>query len=353
MAMDRAPTVGYSYYLLRLFDTMARCHPESRFLVLSNAPDREGFAPNLVWLPPKPPGPGRISRFWWEKVRRPALLKKEKVDILISAAGDFHPAGRIPQILAIRNPGKGIPARVAWKASRFLLFSGAALDSLQATTGLAPERMMVLEGACWEGFGPLDTPARQLVKSRYTDGQEFFLCTDGPGPEANRINLLKAFSLFKKRQQCNMKLVITGAGRKGDLEFEKSLATYKYRRDVVVTSWLERTELASLLASAYALVHVPAADGYDAPVREALRSEVPVITSSGCSLRAEAGDALLYADPSSREDIAAQMMRLYKDENLRTALIRQIRQLNPEGDWKRPAGRLWTLMGDVLGMALG
>ena len=48
------------------------------------------------------------------------------------------------------------------------------------------------------------------------------------------LNLLKAFSVFKKRQKSNWKLVLTGNLRQYDKKFLEDLRTYKYRDDVVM-----------------------------------------------------------------------------------------------------------------------
>ena len=60
---------------------------------------------------------------------------------------------------------------------------------------------------------------------------------------------------------------------------------------------------------------------------EAMRCDVPVITSADSSMQEIAGDAALYADANDHTDIADKMMLLYKDENLRNQLIEKGRQV--------------------------
>ena len=61
--------------------------------------------------------------------------------------------------------------------------------------------------------------------------------------------------------------------------FIEALKTYKYRDDVLVTGYLPEQELVDLTGSAYALVYPSLWEGFGVPVLEAMRCEVPVITS--------------------------------------------------------------------------
>lgn len=124
--------------------------------------------------------------------------------------------------------------------------------------------------------------------------------------------------------------------------FMESLKTYKYRSDVVVTGYLPEQELAALTGSAYALVYPSLWEGFGVPVLEAMRCEVPVITSSGSAMQEIAGDAALYADPQHFHELAEQMMRLYKDERLRNELVQKGKEVEKHFTWDRTARLLWN-----------
>src|SRR4029078_4691423 len=130
-----------------------------------------------------------------------------------------------------------------------------------------------------------------------------------------------AFSIFKKRLQSNMKLVIAGRLAWKNHEFMQLINTYKYKADVILTGYLSEAELALLLESAYALVYPSLFEGFGVPVAEAMKCEVPVLTSEKTSMQEVAGDAALYFNPKDHSDIADKMMLIYKDENLRKELI--------------------------------
>ncbi len=124
-----------------------------------------------------------------------------------------------------------------------------------------------------------------------------------------------------------MKLVLAGRLAWKYEAFTKSLQSYKYRNDVVMTGYVEEAELARIIGSAYGLIYPSLFEGFGVPVLEAMRCEVPVITSAGSAMQEIAGDAAVYADAESHTAIADRMMRLYKDEQLRKELIQKGRKL--------------------------
>jgi glycosyltransferase involved in cell wall biosynthesis len=104
-----------------------------------------------------------------------------------------------------------------------------------------------------------------------------------------------------------------------------------------------------VLGSAYAMVYPSLFEGFGLPVPEAMRCEVPVITSANSSMQEIAGAAALYCDPSDFNDIADKMMLLYKDENLRRKLIRQGKEVAVAFTWDRSAKALWQTILKAVG----
>ena len=155
------------------------------------------------------------------------------------------------------------------------------------------------------------------------------------------MNLLKAFSLFKKRQQTGMKLVFIGRLAWKYESFTASLKTYKYRNDVVLTWYVPEEELVNIIGAAYGMVYPSLFEGFGVPVLEAMKCEVPVITSYGSAMQEIAKEAALYADPAHHTDIADKMMLLYKDENLRKEMIQKGKQVIKEYNWDNTAALLW------------
>src|SRR6185369_16276011 len=108
----------------------------------------------------------------------------------------------------------------------------------------------------------------------------------------------------------------------------------------VMTGYLEEKELVSLIGASYAMVYPSSWEGFGVPVLEAMLCEVPVITSSNTSMEEVAGGAALLADPQNAAEIGEQMMRIYKDENLRKVLIKKGIENAKRYSWDKTAGLL-------------
>ncbi|MBD0368451.1 MAG: glycosyltransferase family 4 protein, partial [Flavisolibacter sp.] len=180
------------------------------------------------------------------------------------------------------------------------------------------------------------------VKEKYTEGKEYFIYVGAIHLQKNIINLLKAFSIFKKRQRSSMKLVLCGRLVWKNDAFFQLLKTYKYRNDVLVTGYIAEAELAHLIGSAYALVYPSLFEGFGMPVLEALQCRVPVLTSAHSAMQEISNTAALYFDAADPASMADQLMLIYKDEDLRRTLIEKGRSVAKKYSWQRTAELMWA-----------
>jgi glycosyltransferase involved in cell wall biosynthesis len=190
-------------------------------------------------------------------------------------------------------------------------------------------------------FKPIDWQERENIKDNFSEGCEYFVFGESGYSEKNLMNLLKAFSIFKKWQKTNMKLLVAEKFKYQYKDFVKKLKTYKYRDDVKVLSYSPKQELAKVVAAAYALVLPTLHEGFSVAIVEAMQCEVPVIASDKSSMREVGGEAALYANPLNPKEIAAQMKIIFKDEQLRSRLIKmgKIQVLN--FTWERTVQLIW------------
>jgi hypothetical protein len=176
-------------------------------------------------------------------------------------------------------------------------------------------------------FQPIRWEQKESIKSIYSNGAEFFLYNGTSSVNGEIVQLLKAFSLFKKRQQTNMKLLIPGSTARSSQSFKQLLVAYKYRDDVAVVEHLSKEQLAAITAAAYAVVHQPTSQEL-VQVQDVIQTAVPLLILQPAKWVQEK-DHFLYADADVVEEIAAQLMLLYKNEAFRSALINKSQLLLP------------------------
>jgi glycosyltransferase involved in cell wall biosynthesis len=205
-----------------------------------------------------------------------------------------------------------------------------------------PEKISVASGAARSIFHNIHWAEKDAIKSGYADGREYFLFVGGIHPRKNLLNLLKAFSLFKKWQKSNMRLIVVGRLAWQYTDLIEKLKTYKYREDVVMLNYVSDEQLAKITASAYALVYPSFFEGFGLPILEAMQSATPVICSNTSSMPETAADAALLADPNDPDSIAKQMLAVYKDETLRDELVQKGKLRAADFSWDTTADLVWN-----------
>lgn len=170
---------------------------------------------------------------------------------------------------------------------------------------------------------PLSWEEKQLIKDKYAEGKDYFVSIIS-GEKHEFINLLKAFTIFKKWQQSSMQLIIIH-NENPHQDFPK-LETYKHKSDVHLLPLAEEEKM-RVLASAYANVHAVTLEAVPSTVINAIFCETPIITSDLPAIKELAGDAGLYINPSNVDDISRNMITIYKDESLRKRQVERMRAL--------------------------
>ena len=203
------------------------------------------------------------------------------------------------------------------------------------------KKINVVYPAAMETFQPLNELVKDEVRKKYCDEKNYFVYAGTIQQRNNLLNLLKAFSIFKKRQKSNWRLVLTGCLRQYDKKFINDLRSYKYRDDVVMAANEKHNDTARLIGSAYALICAADSDGSVFPILQALKCQVPIIAADTPICREIAGEAALYVNPADPDNIGDQMMRMYKDESLRTSLIEKGKIEGARYSLDKSAAHLW------------
>ena len=358
----RGQLEGYGNFTYETLKRITRQHPEHEFFFLFDRAYDEQFvfSENVTPVVIGPPARHAILFKWWYDVRVPTALRKIKADVFLSPDGFCSLATKVPQVLVVHDlaflhyPGfikkshlffyKRYTPKYINIAKLVATISQFSKQDIIQHYKTDAAKITVVGCGAREIFKPIDWHKKETIKERYTGGREYFLYTGSIHPRKNLVNLLKAFSLFKKRQQSNMQLVLCGRMAWQTNEFEKKLSTYKYRDDVQVLGFVSEQDLAQLTGAAYALVYPSFFEGFGMPIVEAMQCEVPVITSNTSSMPEVGGAAALYADPNNPEEIATQMKLIYKDENLRTQLIANGLEQIKKFSWQNTADALWQMI---------
>ena len=139
---------------------------------------------------------------------------------------------------------------------------------------------------------------KEIIKNQYTDGFPFFI-TNFILNENEFKHILKSFSIFKKWQLSNMKLVVF-IPISIISKINAVLNGYKFKNEVIILS--DEDVFLKLLPHSFCLICVKNDTIYDCIIDIAIFNKIPII----------------YAD--NNEELSKNMLLMYKEETLTNQL---------------------------------
>ena len=343
-----------------LFFTLAKAHPgETFFFFLEKELLSTGFPSNIQPVIIHAKREFGLNRNPWYTIKIKRALKKIEVDIFISEKAIILNS-KIPQILISPELSYFFyAAGLNEKETQYYrktnsLFCKTAVEILVNSFFLKKEiiekfqvpgeKIKVIYPEINNLFTAPSNEERELIKEKYADGNEYFIYKGQIGNQENLMNLLKAFSFFKKRQRSKMQLVIMGNAGAGYEEFLESVRLFRFKEEVKIISDISFDVSEQILSSAYAMVFLPMFKSDPSEIADAIRCEIPLIVSSTAILKEYCEEAALFADPGDFKKIAEQMMFLFKDERKRKELIEKGKLAKQKFIKDKPQEILWELI---------
>ena len=337
--LRRIGNPGIGRYMKCLAEAVTTQAPENEYLLilppggddLVNAPDVEKICPRLKYYSLR------------EQVELPRILSRHKVDLLHSPHFLLPLLRPCPAVATIHDViylacPQDLPSRAgrlyyrammnvcSRMAARIITDSEHSRSEIVRYLRADPDKIDVIYPGVDPSFQPV-TDAVQLggVRSRFGIDREFILCVGIYKPRKNHVGLLRAF------QRClangiGAKLVIAGPMAEGEAVLRRLATELGVAERVVFTGFVSDADLCALYSAASICVCPSLYEGFGFTVLEAMACGAPVVCSSATSLPEVAGKAALYFDPHDAEEMASQLVRVFSDDALRSALIEQGRQ---------------------------
>jgi glycosyltransferase involved in cell wall biosynthesis len=85
-------------------------------------------------------------------------------------------------------------------------------------------------------------------------------------------------------------------------------------------------------------------EGFGLPPLEAMASGCPVVVSDIPPLKETCGDAAVYCDPTSPDDIARQIQSVLSDKSKQAELIQKGLERAKLFRWKKTAQQTWSVL---------
>lgn len=330
IAVDIRGKEAYRKFIFDVFKILIEEYSAHTFLFISEHTNQPSFnfSKDIISVVVKPT---KISLLADSKIS--SLLKKYKADVLVTSK--YISQTKVPQcLIAIEDSA----SRSLKKAKVIVTGSQFSKKQIVDRYKIEENKVEVVYKGVSKIFKPVTFEESEKVKEEYAEGNEFFLLSGAINSQSNLLNLLKAFSAFKKMQKSGMQLLI--ASNEINQGFLEKLRSFKYKDEVKVLQDISEEQLAAITAAAYAFVY-PVSEDYVQPVA-AMRTAVPVIVNDRGVLPEICGEAAFYVNAEDHKDIADKMMLVFKDEKLRSGLIDKGKEQIKQYSWDKAATLLWN-----------
>lgn len=193
-------------------------------------------------------------------------------------------------------------------------------------------RIRVIPLACSEiYFNEPDN--NEYNNAKWNLKEPFWLSVGTVEPRKNMIKLIDACAILKKKG-VNLPLYIAGgSGWKNNNVYER-VRTLGLEQEVHFLGYVSDEELNLLYHSCRAMIYPSLYEGFGIPILEAMAAGAPVICSNTTSMPEVGGEAVLYIDPVDANSIAEQMMKVNRDDDLRSKLSLTGSNRAKMFDWK-------------------
>jgi glycosyltransferase involved in cell wall biosynthesis len=207
---------------------------------------------------------------------------------------------------------------------------------------IAPERTRVIPLAASKLFTqPRKELAYPLLQAEGISPGKYVLALGQLEPRKNILALARAFrDAYKQGHlQGYVLLLTTARGGQRTALFKQILALGLPETAIKIVFDVDDEMLAALYACAGLFAYVSLYEGFGIPPLEAMSAGCPVLVSHTSSLPEVVGEAGEYVDPHDTESIAAGMIRILHDQELRASLIERGKAQAARFAWQTTAAK--------------
>ena len=356
-----AESGGSGTYARELIPSMLELEPETRITAFVNAeapPDifETPWAGEVEWvrLPVRvsegPPWNFALTMAsQWAAV--PALAVKRRLDVvhgLANIAPLVAPGVtkvvtlldliwmRFPQTMARRATiGMKIVAPTSARAAhRVIAISESAKRDLVERINLDPAKIDVTHLGIRVQEHPSPTPAADL-RERFDLGDgPLVLCVAQKREHKNLARLVRAVASL---EDPSARLLLPGSPTPHEEELRQIASQLGAAERLKTPGWVSSEDLEGLYRAASCFVLPSFEEGFGLPLLEAMARGAPVACSNVSSLPEVAGDAALYFDPNSEQEMADAIRRLIGDRELAAQLSAKGRERCAQFTWESTA----------------
>ena len=198
---------------------------------------------------------------------------------------------------------------------------------------------------------PKDNTRLNNLKEEFNIKNPYLLCVGSMYEHKNVDRLVKAFSMFKTIHSKEYQLVIVGKKDSFSSEIYKLVEVYDLNNYVIMPGekrFIEDSEVAALMTGAQLYVFPSLKEGFSLTPLEAIKMGTVCLVSDIPTHREIYGSHVAYFDPYNMTEIAAEMNKLLKDQELREYLKKRSDNVLKKYSWDFTARETFGIFNQIL-----
>jgi glycosyltransferase involved in cell wall biosynthesis len=214
-----------------------------------------------------------------------------------------------------------------------------------------PSRVVTIWNAVSSQFRLIDDE-KQLadIRSQYQLPKDFIFFLGNTDPKKNVRGVLKALLLLKQRGQLTLPVVISNLPPASLTAALNEINGHQLAEDIILCGYIPNYQLPLVYNAASIFLCPSLRESFGLPILEAMACGTPVLTSSTSSMPEVSGDAALLVDPTSAEDMAAQINHLITKSELRAELSKKGIDRASLFSWQATAEKLLDVYTELASM---
>lgn len=272
------------------------------------------------------------------------ILKKDKLDLVhfanfnhpIFYPGKFittihdltmmlYPSGKSQKSLVRKFAFARVMDSAAKNASACIAVSQATKNDIIKVLKADNKNIEVIYEGIDDNYNAkrINTDISGKVLKKYNIQKPYLLFLSQWRPHKGILQLLEAFDILKQEYLIDHQLVIVGKPNSHFPEIPAAIKQNKYKKDIIIPGFVEENDLPILYQNADCFVFPSHYEGFGLPPLEAMACGAPVAASNVSCIPEVLGDAAEYFDPYSPENMAEAILKIIKNNKLKSDLRAQ------------------------------
>ncbi len=243
----------------------------------------------------------------------------------------------------------------AKNASKIITISQSSKRDIAEFLKIPSEKIEVVYGGVDARFKPIDKQKVSKIIQKYKIKRPYILTVSTHSFHKNISRIFQAFKEYINTSLNNdLNLAVVCKLIPTELkDWQRELKQLGIEKRVILTNFVEDEDLAAIYCGAEVFLFPSLYEGLGLPVLEAFACGTVVITSNVASMPEVGGDAALYVNPESVENIKSAIAQLLNDQILKQQLIKKGFSQVKKFSWNKASKQVMQIYKEIIQNKIG